>query len=91
MGLGAFFLLFCILLIWKVVRIFIGLRSPGSGGRGNIPGSRPDGEGEFDADAVLARYMAQRQAEAAPGSPAAALAQKSTGQAKRPGFGRKSR
>ena len=89
LGLGIVGLLFCIPLIVKIVRIFAGPRSPGSGGRGGPDASTHDGE--FDADAAVARYMARRSAEAAPGSPAAPPAHERGGPARRPGFGRKIR
>ena len=91
LSLAAVGLLFCIPLIVKVVRIFGGPRSPGSGGRGGADASALDGEGEFDADAVVARYMARRSAEAAPGSPAAPPAREGGGPARRPSFGRRIR
>ena len=90
LGLGVVGLLFCIPLVVKIVRIFAGPRSPGSGGRGGPDASTHDGDGGFDADAVVARYMARRSAEAAPGSAAAPPAREG-GPARRPGFGRKTR
>ncbi len=89
LGLGAVGLLFCIPLIVKIVGIFAGPRSPGSGGRGGPNASTHDGEGEFDADAVVARYMARRSTDAAPGSPAARPAHKGGGPANGPSFGRR--
>ena len=66
LGLGVVGLLFCIPLGIKIVRILNGPRAPGSGGG---PGrSAPDDDDGFDADAVVARYMAQRPVEAAPAS-----------------------
>jgi hypothetical protein len=91
LGLGVVGLLFCILLIVKIVRIFAGPRSPGSGGRGGPDASTHDGEGGFDADAAIARYMASRSTEAARGSPAAPLEHEGGGPARRPSFGRKIR
>ena len=91
LGLGIVGLLFCIPLIVKIVRIFAGPRSPGSGGRGGPDASTHDGEGGFDADAAVARYMARRSAEAAARSPAAPPAHEGGGPARRPGFGRKIR
>lgn len=68
-GLGAVGLLCCIPLLIKVVGMFSGARARG---RASAPTQEP--EGEFDADAVLARYMA-KQSNAAPapegGTPAA--------------------
>ena len=87
LGLGVVALLFCIPLLLKIVRLFIRPRPPGSGGRGS--GSMEDEESGFDADAAIARYMAQRSVEAAPGSPAAPSARQGGGPAKRPGFGRR--
>jgi len=92
LGLGAVGLLFCMVLIVRIVWIFVGPRSHGSRGRGGPNASTHDGESEFDADAVLARYMARRSAEAAaPGSPAALPAHDGGGPAGRPSFGRKIR
>ena len=87
MGLGAVGLLFCTLLIMRIARIFVGPRSPGSG----PDASMHDGEGEFDPDAAVARYMARRSAEAAPGPPATPPAHESGGPASRPAFGRRIR
>jgi hypothetical protein len=89
LGLAAVGLLFCIPLILKIVRLFVGLRSPGSGGRGGSDASTSDGG--FDADAVLARYMAGRSAQAAPDSPAAPPADEGGGPTGRPSFGRRIR
>jgi hypothetical protein len=83
LGLATVGLLFCIPLVIKIVRIFAGLRPPGSGGTAH--------DGEFDADAVIARYMARRSAEDAPCTPAAPPANKDGGAARRAGFGRKIR
>jgi hypothetical protein len=86
LGLGAVGLLFCIPLIVKIVGIFVGPRSPGRGG----PNASTH-DAEFDADAVVARYMARRSTDAAPGSPAAPPAHDGGGPAGRPSFGRKVR
>ena len=91
LGLGAVGLLFCIPLMVKLVRIFLAARTPGSGGHRGPNASTHDGEAEFDADAVLARYMARRSAEAAPDSAVAPPAHEGGGPARRPGFGRKIR
>jgi hypothetical protein len=92
LGLGVVGLLFCIPLIVKIVRIFARPRSPGSGGRGGPDAPTDDGEDGFDADAVVARYMARRSAEAAPGSPRLAPpARQGGGPARGPSFGRKIR
>ena len=89
LGLGAVGLLFCLVFIVRIVRIFARPRSPGSGGRSGPDASTGDGEGGFDADAVLARYMARQSAEAAPGSPAAPRARDGGGPARRQSFGRR--
>ena len=88
LGLGVAGLLFCIPLILKLVRLFAGPRSPGSGGRADEPG---DDEGGFDADAAIARYMAQRSAETDPNAPIVSPARGGDGQARRSGFGRRGR
>ena len=85
LGLGFVGLLFCIPLAIRIVRIMNGPRTPGSG-----PGrSAPDDDDGFDADAVVARYLAQRPAEPAVSAPAVRPAPKSGGPAKPTGFGRR--
>ena len=91
LGLGLVGLLFCMVLVVKLVRIFITPRSPGSSGRSGPDASTHDGEGGFDPDAVLARYMAQRSAEAASGSPAVPPAPEGGAPARPAGFGRRVR
>jgi hypothetical protein len=89
-GLGAIGLLFCIVLIVRIIRIFFaGPRLPGSGGRSRPDASTHDGDGGFDADAVLARYLARRSPEADAGAPAAPPAPEGGGPTIRPSFGRK--
>lgn len=85
LGLGIVGLLFSIPLILKVVRIFARSRPPGSGG------DAPPPDNGFDADAAIARYMAQRSAEGVPHSPAAPSAPGGGGPARRTGFGRRLR
>jgi hypothetical protein len=87
-GLTVVGLLFCIPLIVKIVRIFIEPRSPGSSGGSGRAASTHDGKDGFDPDAAVARYMAQRSAETAPGTPPAPPTHES-GPATRPSFGRK--
>jgi hypothetical protein len=89
LGLGVFGLLFCIPVIVKIVWMFAGPRSPASSGRRGPDASKHDGEGAFDADAVIARHMARRSADAAPGSAAALPAPGDGGPAGRASFGRK--
>ena len=79
--------LLCIPLIVKLVLVFIALRKPKAGG-GGWGGSPPGADDKFDADAVVARYMAQRQAEA--GAASSPLAHDGGG-VPRPTFGRKNR
>jgi len=86
LGLGFIGLLFCIPLALRIVRILNGLRASGSGG-----GSAPDDDDGFDADAAVARYLAQRSAEAAPTSPAPRPAPKYAEPARPTGFGRRIR
>ena len=88
LGLGIVGLLFCIPLAIKIVRILNGPRAPGSGGGPRRP--TPDDDDGFDADAVVARYLAQRPAEAAPGAPTPRPAPKGgSGPARPSGFGRR--
>ena len=89
LGLGLVGLLFCIPLAIRIVRILNSARAPGSGGG---PGrSAGDDEDGFDADAVVARYLAQRPAEAVPASPAPRPAPKGGGPTPPTGFGRRTR
>jgi len=83
-GLAVVGLLFCIPLIFKIVWIILGLRSPGSGSHGDAdtPGSG------FDADAAIARYKAQRAVEAAGGARTTPTYD-GGGPARRRNFGRK--
>ena len=87
LGLAVVGFLFCIPLIIKVGRMLSGPRSPGSGGGPNGP--TIDDDDGFDADAAVARYMAQRSAEPLPHAQAASSAYKGGGQTGRPGFGRR--
>ena len=91
LGLATVGLIFCIVLIAALVWIFVRPRSPGSGRRGGPEGPRDDGDGALDADAVIARYMAARSPEAAPGAPAAPPAGGGGGPARPVSFGRKIR
>ena len=83
-GLAIVGLLFCIPLVVKLALVFIELRKPKlSVDGGPSGGSSHKGEGNFDADAVIARYVAQRRAQAdSPATPAG-------GTASRPSFGQK--
>jgi hypothetical protein len=85
LGLGVVALLFCIPLVFKIRRLFGGPRSPRSGG--SAP-EDDDDDGGAAADAIVARYLAQRSAQAAAAPPARPALQ-SSGPARRPSFGRK--
>jgi hypothetical protein len=89
LGLGFVGLLFCIPLALRIVRILNGPRAPGSG-PGRSMRNDDDNDG-FDAEAVVARYLAQRPAEAVPTSPVPRPASKSSGSATPSGFGRRTR
>ena len=91
LGLGAVGLLFCIPLMVKVVRLFGKLRSPASSGRGSPDASTTHDEKGFDADAVLARYMARQSAKASPNAPAPPPAHEGGEPVSRPNFGRRIR
>lgn len=90
-GLGIVGLLFCVPLLVKIVLIFIELRKPRSGGGGGADGSSPGGDDKFDADAVVARYMAEGQLKTVSSSPGDTPAVGGGGSARRPSFGRKNR
>lgn len=83
LGLGIIGLAFCIPLALKLKQLFRGPRTPGSGG-----GSDEEG---FDADAVVARYLAQRPSEPVSGASVSRPMSKSSGPAKPSGFGRRVR
>ncbi len=87
-GLAVVGLLFSIPLVVKLVLVFIALRKPRSGGGAGTGGAPHGGDGTFDADAVVARYLAQRQAET--GSPSAPRTREGASTS-RPSFGRKNR
>jgi len=87
LGLGIVGLLFSIPLILKVVRIFARPPSPGSGSGPDAPAR--DEESGFDADAAIARYMAQRSLETVPDAPVVSPTRKGGGPARRASFGRK--
>ena len=89
-GLGVLGLLFCLLFIWRIGRIFRP-RSSGPGVRGGPGTPTGDGEGGFDADAVVARYLAQRPAGATATGFSAAPSSREGGGAAKPAFGRRSK
>ena len=89
LGLGIVGLLFCIPLAFRIVRILKGPRAPRSGGGPGRPA--PDDDDGFDADAVVARYLAQQPVEAIPASPAPRPAPKGGGPTPTTGFGRRTR
>ena len=84
LGLAIVGLLFCIPLLLKLSWLFVQTRPPRAGGPPNN-----DGDGGFDADAVVARYLARGSADGS--RPATGGAPRTGGgTARRPGFGRKS-
>jgi hypothetical protein len=83
LGLAVVGLLFCIPLVVKLIRMLIGSGPSASGGRGGDATSKQD---DVDADALVARYMARRTAEAATDAP---LPHQGGDPAPRPTFGRK--
>lgn len=84
-GLGVVGLLFCIPLVFKLIRLVVTTRGPEpDADRPDIPA--PKEESSFDADAVIARYLARKQAEAR-GLPSASTQR--DGAPQRPSFGRK--
>jgi hypothetical protein len=94
-GLAAIGLVFCIPMILKVIRLFSRPRSPGPDGENGPDAPPPDDQGGFDADAAIARYMAQRAVEATAAPAAAPVtarpAPHNNAPAARPGFGRRGR
>lgn len=92
-GLSLVGLLSSIPLLVKLVLIFIELRKPrlgggaGGGNGGGLDGSPGGGGDTFDADAVVARYIAQRQSETVSNSSAAARAHGAGVSAGRTSFG----
>ena len=87
-GLAAVGLLFCIPLIFKLIRLIRGLGPPGPGGSARRnDNTNEDDDGGAAADAIIARYMARKAAEEAPAAPRPAAP--GGGPARRPSFGRK--
>ena len=87
-GLGVVGLLFCIPLVFKLIRLVVTPRGPGS----DPDGPALEEETPFDADAALARYLARKQAEmqvqgAMP--PSIAPSPQHDAKPQRPSFGRK--
>ncbi|HZP19190.1 MAG TPA: hypothetical protein VFB16_03195 [Bauldia sp.] len=89
LGLAVLGLLFCIPLVWKVVRMFRGPRAPGANDGDGPDAPAPGGEGSLRADEVIARYLALRSTEAGQG-PAASDGNGGPRQG-RPTFGRRTR
>jgi hypothetical protein len=87
LGLTIVGLLFCIPVFIKIALIIAELRKPRLGG--GAGGSSPGGGDTFDADAVVARYLAQKQAEAPAGMPASSGFEDGT--ARRSSFGRRTK
>ena len=91
LGLGLIGLVFCIVLIARIVRIFFPRGASATGGRGDPGASTKDDEGAFDADAVIARHMARRPAEAASTTPTMPPGREGGGSTSPQGFGRRVR
>ncbi len=90
MGLGLVGLLVCLPLFWNLFRMFSGPASPDSGAGGAQKGPAASGKGKLDADAIIARYLAQRPVEPVPTGPA--LGARAAGATMgRPTFGRRGR
>ena len=84
-GLAAVGGLFCLAFIARLIWMFAGSRSQASAARIGSSTTTHDDDSDFDADAVIARHMARRSADAGSG---AASAADGSGPA-RPSFGRK--
>lgn len=85
-GLSAVGLLFCLPLIFKLIRLIRGLKPPRPGGKTRISDDDAD-DGAAAADAIIARYMARKAAEES--APPARTPQPNGRPANRPSFGRK--
>jgi hypothetical protein len=88
-GLGIVGLIFGCVLLVKLYLIFTSLRSTRSSRRGRPDGPSGDDTGGFDADAVIARYMARQAAEAAATPPIVPPRNDGGGPPRPTGFGRK--
>ena len=90
LGLGVVALLFCIPLVFKIMRLIGGPRWPRPANRPNPPPGHGDDDDEAErteraADAAIARYLASKSKEAVTARPAP----QSNSPAKRAGFGRR--
>lgn len=90
-GLGIVGLIFGCVLLVKLYLIFSSLRSTRAHRRGGPDGPSGDDTGGFDADAVIARYMARQAAEAATAPPVIPPRNDGGGPPRPGGFGRKGR
>jgi hypothetical protein len=87
-GLAVVGLLFCIPLVFKLIRLVVTPRGPKSdANRPETPA--PHEESSFDADAALARYLARKQAGTQEPSSFASLSPQHDSTPSRPSFGRK--
>ena len=85
-GLSIVGLLFCTPLVFRILKLFGGPRSPAPGD------PTPDDAGGSDADAVVARYLASRPADAGAGISASPPRAPPGGRPPKPaGFGRRTR
>lgn len=89
LGLGVVAALFCIPLIFKIMKLFHGPGSPRSGGGAPNYDDGDDDDGGAAAEAAIARYMARKSAEDAISAPAARPTQQRSNPSGRPSFGRK--
>jgi hypothetical protein len=88
LGLGAIGLLFLIPFVLKIRRLVAPPAAPGSGNGGRADQAPQSERSDFDPDAALARYLAQRSPGArGPASPLAPHA--GGGPARQAGFGRR--
>lgn len=63
-GLGAIGLVFLILFVLKILRLFGGKGAPAAGGGGGADKTPKDEGSDFDPDAALARYLARQSSGA---------------------------
>lgn len=86
-GLGAVGLLFLIPLVLRIRRLAGGTGAPGAGGVGRPDKAPQDGPSDFDPDAAIARYLAQRPTGGR--DPASPAPDGAGGPVRQAGFGRR--
>lgn len=87
-GLSIVGAIFLFVFLVQLVLIFVAWRSPRTAER-TFRHNDDDDDNGFDADAVIARYMARQAAEAATNPSSVPPRNEGGGPPKRPGFGRK--